>query len=85
MRNILRWAGAGFKTVAVVLVTAVVTAAVIFAVRPVQLTSTPTPTPAPTVSPTEPAASPTGPRCPTEDSCVVDYRGGRWHIAEVTP
>ena len=25
------------------------------------------------------------PHCPTEDSCTVDYRGGQWHITEVTP
>jgi hypothetical protein len=25
------------------------------------------------------------PHCPTEDSCVVDYHDGQWHIAEVTP
>lgn len=25
------------------------------------------------------------PYCPTEDSCVVDYRDGAWHIVEVTP
>lgn len=25
------------------------------------------------------------PHCPTEDSCAVDYRNGRWHITEVTP
>lgn len=25
------------------------------------------------------------PSCPTEDSCVVDYRDGGWHIEEVTP
>lgn len=23
--------------------------------------------------------------CPTEDSCEVDYRDGRWHITPVTP
>jgi hypothetical protein len=25
------------------------------------------------------------PDCPQEDSCVVDYRDGAWHIEEVTP
>jgi hypothetical protein len=25
------------------------------------------------------------PHCPTEDSCTVDYRDGRWHITEDTP
>lgn len=25
------------------------------------------------------------PYCPTEDSCSVDYRDGRWHIREETP
>lgn len=23
--------------------------------------------------------------CPTEDSCVADYRVGQWHVGEVTP
>jgi len=23
------------------------------------------------------------PHCPTEDSCVVDYYDGHWHVAEV--
>jgi hypothetical protein len=26
-----------------------------------------------------------GPHCPTEDSCAVDYRGGAWHVTPVTP
>lgn len=26
-----------------------------------------------------------GVQCPTEDSCVVDYSDGAWHITEVTP
>lgn len=25
------------------------------------------------------------PYCPSEDSCEIDYRDGRWHITEVTP
>lgn len=25
------------------------------------------------------------PRCPTEDSCTVDYRDGAWHITEQQP
>lgn len=25
------------------------------------------------------------PRCPTEDSCSLDYRDGAWHVSEVTP
>lgn len=25
------------------------------------------------------------PYCPEEDSCVVDYRDGAWHIEEVVP
>jgi hypothetical protein len=25
------------------------------------------------------------PHCPTEDSCVVDYHDGAWHIQEVQP
>jgi hypothetical protein len=25
------------------------------------------------------------PHCPTEDSCTVDYRDGRWHITKDTP
>ena len=25
------------------------------------------------------------PYCPTEDSCVVDYRDGAWYIEEVVP
>ena len=24
-------------------------------------------------------------RCPTEDSCIVDYHGGRWHITPDIP
>ena len=24
-------------------------------------------------------------RCPTEDSCQMDYRDGSWHLVEVTP
>lgn len=27
----------------------------------------------------------TTPRCPTEDSCTVDYDHGRWTVTEVTP
>lgn len=27
----------------------------------------------------------TGPDCPTEDSCTVDYRDGEWIIEETTP
>ncbi len=27
----------------------------------------------------------TRPKCPTEDSCTVDYRSGEWHVTEVTP
>lgn len=25
------------------------------------------------------------PECPTEDSCAIDYRDGRWHITEEAP
>ena len=25
------------------------------------------------------------PRCPTEDSCTVDYRDGEWHIEKDRP
>lgn len=25
------------------------------------------------------------PYCPTEDSCIVEYHDGAWHIKEVTP
>lgn len=25
------------------------------------------------------------PDCPTEDSCVTDYRDGAWYVTEVTP
>lgn len=25
------------------------------------------------------------PECPTEDSCVVNYHDGAWHITEVQP
>jgi hypothetical protein len=27
----------------------------------------------------------TQPQCPQEDSCVVDYHDGAWHIREVAP
>lgn len=27
-------------------------------------------------------AMPTGPDCPHEDSCSVDYRDGAWHIEQ---
>lgn len=29
--------------------------------------------------------TPDRPSCPTEDSCDVDYRDGRWVVVEVTP
>lgn len=25
------------------------------------------------------------PYCPTEDSCIVDYHGGKWWVIESTP
>lgn len=31
------------------------------------------------------ANTPERPSCPTEDSCDVDYRDGRWVVVEVSP
>lgn len=31
------------------------------------------------------AHTPDIPSCPTEDSCVADYRDGGWDVVEVTP
>lgn len=32
-----------------------------------------------------PHDAPSLPRCPTEDSCSVDYRDGAWHITPDIP
>lgn len=31
------------------------------------------------------AGTPDTPSCPTEDSCVADYRDGGWVVVEVAP